>query len=363
MMRFRVAALLMLGIAMLLGQNAFAQDANASVVVLKFGQTGIEQEVMDHFYLELHEVIRAHQSMQVAAGGEVTINDLILMAGCDEPTAECLSGLQDFIEGDYIVFGSVEKSADIYSFVIRVFDFRSGAFLHDGKVRTLQGDAAWIRRGMASVIEGVFYGDVGQINVVAEGASSAHVLIDGVERGMAPLNLSELALGEIDVTVRSETGEEKTERLLLRHNRVEQVRIRFDVMDVEAPIAAKSGNPYLLPAIAVTAVGVAGVVVGLVGQTQLSALESDANTLVRGRTALQEDEVSRAASLQEDMNGAHTLRVIGFSAGGVALAAGAGLFYKAFAGNPDAAPALAASLQDRVKLHVGPTGFALGGSF
>lgn len=362
MMRFRAAGLLILGIGLLLGQAAFAQGADGSVVVLKFTQTGVEQEVMDQFYLELHEVIRAHPSMKITAGGEVTIDDLILMAGCAEPTADCLAGLQDFIEGNRIVFGSVDKNADLYSFAIRVFDFPSGAFLDDGSVRTLQGDGSWIRRGMTSVIEGVFYGDVGQVSVVVEGASSAHVLIDGVERGMAPLSLSELALGEVDVTVRSETGQEKTERLLLRHNRTEDLRVRFEATDLGAPVAARSGNPYLLSAIAVAAVGVAGIVVGFVGQTQLSALESDAGALVGGRTALREDEVSRAASLQDDMNGAHTLRVIGFSAGGVALAAGAGLFYKALAGNPDAAPP-SVSLQEGLKWNIGTTGFAVGGSF
>ncbi|MFU8804781.1 MAG: hypothetical protein ACNA8W_13280 [Bradymonadaceae bacterium] len=363
MMRIRVAASLLIGIALLFGGSAFAQDGN-SVVVLKFTALDVDQEVMDHFYMELHEHIQAHSEMNVAAGGEVTINDLTVMAGCDEPTTDCLVGLQDFVEGSRLVFGTVHRTNDVYVFDAQMFDFATGEFIREISGVTLQGDQGWIRRGTPAIVEGLLYGDVGELSVEVSGSDSAHVLVNGQERGLAPVTLTGLALGETIVVVRNAEGEEKMERVILRRNRAEELEIVFDSSDSVAEPGAVSGttNSFLIPAIAVSAVGVAGIVVGFVGQTQLSGLENEANTLVGGRSALNENEVNRAATLQNDMNSAHTLRVLGFSVGGVALAAGAGLFYKAFAGSEDKAPA-AASLLEGMEVHIGPTGMAVGGSF
>jgi hypothetical protein len=362
MMRFCAAASLMLGMSMVFAPNALAQGGSSSVVVLKFGHSNVDQDLMDHFYLELHQAIRSHATMDIAAGGEVTIDDLLITVGCDEPTPDCLAGLQDFVEGDRIVFGTVSRSGDAHSFSIHLFDFASSAFLYDGKPLLLQGDRAALRRGVGPMVETVLYGEVGQLRVSAEGASSAHVLVNGVERGLAPVTLTELPFGDTEITVRNQDGEERSESVVLRYGRVEEFTARFDApMRKDLPVA-REGNPFLLPAIAVTTLGVAGVVVGLVGQTQLSALESDASSLVAGRTALRQDEVSRAAALQEDMNSAHTLRVVGFSVGGVALAAGAGLFYKALSSGEDRAPAVA-SHSRRLQWGVGPSSVMVGGSF
>src|SRR5690554_6582279 len=74
--------------------QAQAQDSPADVVVLRFATSEVDQAVMDQFYTELHGALESTDEMKLAPGGEVTIDDLVMMGGCSTPDAGCLAGLQ-----------------------------------------------------------------------------------------------------------------------------------------------------------------------------------------------------------------------------------------------------------------------------
>ena len=310
--------------------SAYAQDAPAEpaeVVVLRFANSEVDQAVMDRFYTELHDALEATEAMTLAPGGEVTIDDLVMMAGCSTPDEACLAGLQDFVAGERLVYGSIERSDDVLMFSMYLFDFKTGAFLQRIEEKTLRGDDAWVSRGIPAVVEHFVWGESARVEVRVSGGAEVDVSLDGEVVGQGSQSLDAVAPGEAVVSAKTQDGEQRIERVILRRGENPAVFFTFESAIDEAPAVASRGS--LLPGVGLAALGVAGVVMGVVGQSQLGGLEADAEALVNGRRALAPGEVSRAEELQSQMDRAHTMRVIGFSAGGLALAAGGYLIVRA----------------------------------
>ncbi|TXD37702.1 hypothetical protein FRC98_08420 [Lujinxingia vulgaris] len=316
--------------------QAYAQDAPdapAEVVVLRFANSEVDQAVMDRFYTELHDALEATEEMTLAPGGEVTIDDLVMMGGCSTPDAACLAGLQDFVAGERLVYGSIQRSEDVHMFSMYLFDFKTGEFLQRIEEKTLRGDDAWVARGLPAVVEHFVWGESAEVQVEVGGGADVEVRLDGEAVGQGSQTLKDVAPGEAVISARSEDGEQLIERVILRRGENPAVYFTFENAIDEAPAVASSGS--LLPGVGLAALGVAGVVVGVVGQSQLGGLEADAEALVAGRSAISPGQVSRAEELQSQMDRAHTMRVIGFSAGGLALAAGGYLIVRALGAADD----------------------------
>lgn len=325
--------------------TALAQEAS-DVVILRFDTVDVDQAVMDQFYSELHQAVEAQEGWNLGPGGDVTIQDLLLVAGCDSLSPDCLGLLQDFVAGDQILFGAVERSDDIHMFSIRLFDFESGEFKREIAEQTFRGDETWIAQGVPAVIEHFIYGTTASLQVDIAGHPETEVRVNGELVGQGPTTLDGLSPGEVVVIVSSPDGEEQMDRTILRHGELAELAFEFEG-DFGSPIkpppavASRSG---LIPGFALAGVGVAGLVVGIMGHSQLVATESEANTLVGGRQHLYESEVSRAQELQEKMNSAQTMRVVGLSVGAVGIAAGGALIFKALtSGGAQDSPALSST--------------------
>ncbi len=369
-MGYRAILMFTLTLILAWSSQAFAQDkTGASVVVLKFNTTGVEQELTDLFFLELHEQIRAHQEMHVAGSGEVTIQDLMLMAGCSEPTADCMKGLSDFIEGDRVVFGSISKANEAYNFNVSMFDFKQGRYMRELKDFSLTGNVRDVQAQLPVVAEALFYGNVGVLEVSVEGTGAARVFVNDVDKGRTPLSLSELPLGEVTVTVWGDDESEHSETVILRHDQPAEVVFAIDAPTVVASGKSSSSTPYMVSGIALASIGVAGLVTAAIGHMDLEQLNNQASSmLASGQTAINSSQASKTQDLQADMNTAQTMRVVGISAGAVGIVAGSILLVKAFTsgGSDDVAPPVADSSTIR-NLRVAPStsgiGFSLGGNF
>lgn len=367
-------AILMFTLTLILAWNsqAFAQDkTGASVVVLKFNTTGVNQELTDLFFLELHEQIRAHQGMHIAGSGEVTIQDLMLMAGCSDPTVDCLKGLSDFVEGDRVVFGSISKTDETYNFNVSMFDFVQGRYLHELKDFTLTGDNRDVQTKLPAVAEALIYGNVGILDVSVKGSGAARIFVNNVDKGRTPLSLSELPLGEVTVTAWGDDESEHTETVILRRDQPAEV-----VFSIDAPTVVASGSssstPYLVSGIALASIGVAGLVTAAIGHMELEQLNNQASAMLATGppTAIHANQSDKAKTLQSDMDTAQTMRVVGISAGAVGIVAGTVLLVKAFTsgGSDDVAPPVAKASSSSVNnWRVAPStsgiGFSLGANF
>lgn len=305
------------------------------VVILRFDTFDVEQAVMDQFYAELHDAIDRQDSMQLADGGDVSMEDLLLMGGCESPSPECLGMLQDFVDGDHLIFGSVQRSDDVHMFSLRMFNFDNQSFTHEISDQTLRGDDSWLTNGIPAVIEHFFFGKTSSLHVAVEGQPQAEVRLNGNPAGQGTLSVDGLAPGEMVVVVSTPDGQEDMQRAILRHD--EETRMEFDFEAAEeVPGIVDPGTPdrpSILPGLALVGVGAAGLVVGVIGNSQLTAAEEAAADLVAGRQALDENQLSDAQDLQSDMNTAHTMRVVGFSAGAIGLAAGGAMLFVALTGD------------------------------
>ncbi len=326
---------------------AFAQDgkqdadsSGASVVLLQFETFNVDQKVMDEFYVTLHENVDAHEKMHVAPGGDVGINDLILTLGCEEANAECLRGLDQFVEGDRIVFGSVQHSEGVYLLSLQMFDFATGDFIREVTDETVEGDEEQVRRGIEAVIQGFLYGDIGELEVLVTGAEAPTVSFDGEELGRAPLRAEELPLGEHAVTLKTSDGREQSKKVVLKRGSASKVHFKFD----EAPGGSDStpvgSKAYIVPGWASVGIGTIGLVAGAIGTVQVGSFESEASSMVCGDALCSAASPTRANKLQDDMDSAYTMSMIGYSVAAVGLAAGGYLLYEGyFGGSTESAPA------------------------
>ncbi|MFP4597877.1 MAG: PEGA domain-containing protein [Persicimonas sp.] len=343
----RLIATGLVALLVMLALPAFAQDgkedadsSGASVVILQFETFNVDQEVMDQFYVALHDNVDAHEEMHVTSGGDVSIDDLILTLGCEDANTECLRRLDEFVDGDRIVFGSVQHSEGVYLLTLEMFDFDEGEFVRQVTDETVEGDGEQVRRGIEGVIQGFLYGDVGELEVSVTGAEAPTVSFDGEELGRAPLKAEDLPLGEHAVTLKTSDGREQSKKVVLKRGSASKVRFEFD----EAPDGSEStpvgSKGYIVPGWGAVGVGTIGLLAGVVGTVQVGSFESEASSMVCGDALCSAASPSRANKLQDDMDSAYTMSMIGYSVAAVGLAAGGYLLYEGyFGGSAESAPA------------------------
>ncbi len=320
-----------------LASTANAQDSE--VVILKFETFESDAGVVEDFYSTLESGIDDHPDLKVKKGGELTIQDLILTAGCDAPTAKCLGGLKEVVGADQLVFGSIQQSDDVFLFTIRNFDFAEGAFVREVTDQTVQGDLSEVKRALPAIVDNFLYGPVGTLEISVVGAKEAEILFNGEKMGFAPTTLENLPLGEHAVTLRTDDGEEKTETIVLRHNEPGSLEFTFGEPVEEIPEVATDDAPSTLPGWILVGVGVVGVGVGVVGLIQESGVNSDFDALCSkpgnvcdGSNASLSSpaDAAEAQDLTDQGSSAQTLQLIGFSVGGAAIVAGAILLVRAY---------------------------------
>lgn len=362
----RLAAWLLCAITVLLAMTspAYAQQSKR-VTILKFETFDVDTEVMDLFYKTLNESIAEHPDKEIASGGEVTINEMIVTVGCEGPTPECLIQLKDFVDADQLLFGSVQRSENIHLFTLRLFDFETGQFAAEVEDQTVEGDRSKLEVAIPALVDSVFYGEVGQLEVSLEGAPEAEVLFDGEPRGRAPARLEGLPLGEHVVTVKSPDGEEQSKTVILR--RGEPARLMFNLggaSEPESPRGPLVKRPLVIPGWALAGAGLVGIGLGVQQRMELKQLDDAAAAVYSGRPCecAQEDEISDIKARQEDMDRALTRSNIAFTAGAVGLVAGGAILALAYSSEPKGAPAEASRQADR-KLRLGLAPARRGGAF
>lgn len=385
-MRTRLlATLAFLAAFLLFASPAFAQDEGASVVILKFDLLDVPESTTNAFYNALEAAINGAPEMNVKAGGEVGMQDLLLTVGCEEPTPDCLTGLRDFVDADRIVYGTIQRSEDVTLFTVRMFDFAEGRFVRETADQTVQGTEENVQEAIPAVVEAFVYGDTGVLTVDVSGADNAEIFFDGEKVGVAPMTLENLPLGQHAVSVKTRDGDEQTEKVLLRNAQPSSIAFDFEGGSVggDGPIADSAGPSSVPGWIAVT-VGAVGAGVGVYGLLEESSVESDldarcgagnefGNVCSGSDAALASDaEAAEIQSLIDQGGTARTLQLAGFSVAAVGFVVGGYLLYSAYSADPveesDANAGVDADDEPTVEnvqfgFAPGPDGFSVGVGF
>lgn len=343
-------------ITVALAGPVLAQDGGekqgTSTVILQFEKMDVPQEVMDAFYLSLNEQINQQSTMHVVQGGEVTIEELVLTVGCDSQDPSCLASLSDFVDAERMVFGSIQRSEDIYLFSLKMFDFAEQRVVNKISEQTVEGDVGTVKNVIPAIIENFLHGDVGRVEVKVDGGSEPRVYFDGEKMGPAPTILKNLPLGQHVVSVKTSDGEEKKRTVVLRKDQPSRVAFSFG----KDPMAGQGGNkggnqggdtraggPSIVPGLAVTGVGVAGVVFGLVSNLQVNKLNQEAENALSqsdaGETYVRGGELSSSEGNPDEhvsmTKSAGVRAAIGYSVGAVGLGVGGYLLFRALSSNPE----------------------------
>lgn len=320
--------------------TAIADEAPAvsQVVIVDLESDGVDDAVMDSFYGDLRTIIDDTESMAVSETGDISMGDLTLMAGCDSPTPECLVMLGDFVDGDMILFGSVDQGLDSLTFDVSLFDFTEGTMVREISESLSSTEDDWIADGIPAIGEHLLFGATASLTVNVDD-SDAQIRVNGDSVGTGSATVDELGPGEIVVLIRDSDGAEQQERVIVRHEEQAELDVSFSpaVADIDEPDSVD--GPSLVPGLAASGVGVAGVVLGFVAQSQLSSARDDASALRAedGPWLHSRDDVSAAHDLQSDMDSANTMRFIGFTGGALGLGAGGFLLFRALTADTPAA--------------------------
>jgi len=359
---------------------ATAQDSGAGdsggvgTVILNFEKRKVSGDVMETFYESLESTVDASDEMKTVPGGEVTIQEMIVTAGCQEPNAECLSGLGDYVEGQRMIFGSIKRSGEAYLFTFRMFDFAEKKFVRRATEQTVEGDPATVKEAIPGVVEGFIHGDVGTVRVSARGVDGeAKVYFDGERVGTAPTRLEDMPLGQHAITVETASGAEKTKLVILRKDG--EASVAFDFVE-GVPVGARgtdtgSGSSPVLGYTA-AGVGIAGLVVGIVGQIENAdavdeseALRCNGGDTICNPPGAQQRTAGELAALAEDRDSRVTntavISTVGYSVGLIGLGTGGYLLYRHFSGSSNGGESTSkAASVDSVQLRPGPDGVQMG---
>lgn len=308
--------------------GSVAAQEDATVEVVDFETADVDEEVTDAFYGHLQEVFAGRDGVTVGDVANVSMDELLLMAGCNAPDTECLTTIGDLVEADRLVFGSIERSDDVLMFSLNFFDFEAGEMIREVSEQTLRGDRDWLADGMPAVAEHLVYGPTATVHIEAPGAPEAQLRVNGETVGTGSATVDDVSPGEVVVLARAGDDEEQKERFILRHDEERDVQLDFadEVDDIDDPgVASRS----LTPGLALTGAGVAGTVLGMVGQIRLSSANADADNLIGDRGAVDPDERDQLDDLDSRMTTGNTMRWLGFGTGIAGLAGGGFLLYRA----------------------------------
>lgn len=311
-------------------ERAPANQGDKRIVVLKFETFNTSTEVMDLFYRSINERIKVKPGSSMVAGGEVTLSELLLALGCDEGSPECLSSLSSMVNADQMIFGTVQRSENVHLFTLKLFDFKEKVFVRTIEDETIEGDVEKLKEGIPALVEALLYGDVGVVDINVDGAQSPDVFFDGEKVGKAPVQLTDLPLGEHVIKLRTINGNESTKRIILRQGSPSKLSFSFqEITDPNANLTAGNSSPLILPGWVSVGVGVAALGFGAYNYMTLSDLEDQASAAYKNTRAVDPDDRSKIESdinsRQDEMNSAYTRMNIGLSVGIAGVVLGTGL--------------------------------------
>jgi hypothetical protein len=304
--------------------EAWAQED--TIDILAFETFDTSDEVMKIFYDALEEGISGHPEMKVVDGANVTLPDMLLTLGCTDGVETCLPTLSGVLPVNKIAFGSVQRSDDIFLFTIKMYNLDQKAFTHVIEDQTVKGDIDRLKMVVPAIIDSMLYGPVGKMTVNLAGASSAEVFFDGRKLGEAPRQFGDLPLGEHVVTVRT-NGQEESRTVIVERGEPLTIDVKFDGALDDPTSGGSASNPYAVPAYATLGVGVAGLVVGALGQVQLGGQEDEAQSLYGGRDSVSPAEQADVLERRQAMNASYTQMMVGYSVGAAGLVGGAALLF------------------------------------
>jgi|GEM_PF-3070803 len=324
---------------------AFAQDdkqaqANtgeeSQVVLLKLMSVDAAEPIVEYLSRTLQEAIDAHPKLKVGAQVDTSINEMVLVLGCEASSTQCLSGLSDFVEGDQIVFGSIRQAEGVYLISLKQFDFATGTFLSDITDATVEGDPDAIKAGMNRIVDSLLYQNAGELEIAANGAPNAQAYFNDQKVGALPTKLEGLPLGEHTVTVETADGRRESRQVTLNRGKVAKVVINFDAPGALAIEDAPSdSSAYLVPGWASVGIGTVGLVAGIIATVQLSSYSSEADSMICGSALCPNSSASQANRLQSNMDTAYTMSIVGYSVAALGFAVGGYFLYNGYSDTPD----------------------------
>lgn len=187
---------------------AFADD---SVVILGFQSL----EGDDDFALSLSGALR-HAATQISdwdvSDREVTLDQMSLAHGCDEPNAACMAQIAGTLESDRVIFGTIMRTSNSGDFdfevTVQIYDARAGEIAETitDRIPRVRSDIDQLRARVDRYVEQLAGTVSSGVLVVASNVEGAEVFVDGDSLGFIVGGelRSQLPAGDHEIDVRSD---------------------------------------------------------------------------------------------------------------------------------------------------------------
>ena len=347
-MKRTLTTLLVTGTVLASAMGVAVADEPQRVIVVELDVHDVAPGLMDEVYSQLRSTIAEDPGLEVAETGDISMGDLLMLTGCAEPTPDCLAMASDFVDGDQIIFGMVSQRDDRLGFDLSRYDFASGAMIREIEDQSVRGDDAWLRSGIAGVVDHIVHGPTATVSVTVSDAQDAQIRVNGAAVGSGSVVVEDVAPGEVIVMAMDGDGSEAQERLIVRHQEQAEITLTLgdEVIEIEdpGPVVIK---PSLIPGLAVTGAGVGALVFGFMQHSSFNSSEAEGLSFWGDGTYLTDSNDIAAYEDIMDSNRRHNmLRRTGWGLGAVGVAAGGFLLFRALTADPiylDDHPASASS--------------------
>lgn len=209
-LRVGVALWAMMLIALVSMGTAAADDTEEPVDVAVFELTGdgVDEELLETFSAILRQEAQQHRGYSLANPAAMQRDEIALVVGCDPDEAECLRQMAEYVDGQVLIFGDVERQGSALKLGIDILETQAGQDpVRFERVIEASGDpVVSFRRNVEEIFSNL--GDLAKTHLMVESPDDDLVIyLDDEEIGRGEVERRGLAPGHYQIRVGD--GEER----------------------------------------------------------------------------------------------------------------------------------------------------------
>ena len=195
-----IAALIFVAVS---SSTAWAQEVEpVDVAVFELTGQGVDEELRETLTSVLRQEARQHRGYSLATPAAVRRDEVAVLIGCDPDQTECLRQMADYVEGQVLIFGEVERRGRALAISIDILDAQTGE--EPVRVESLIDGSRDPVMAFRREVEDIFKGmdSIGETHLVVEAPGDDIVIrLEGVEVARGKLERRGMRPGTYRITV------------------------------------------------------------------------------------------------------------------------------------------------------------------
>ncbi len=218
--RVMVALMVVVGLGWVVPSVAEAQEKVSVTVFELTAGDGVDAQERQTLSGVLRQEAQQHDGYALANSASLERGEIALIAGCDPDDVECVKTMGDYVDGQVLILGNVERQGDRMSLMVDVVDLRrEGDPVQVQRIFDPQGDAVVNFRSQAEAIFDRLDSGAKTHLVVEAPGEGIQVYLDGIYLGDHKVERRGLEAGDYELELRQGAEVVYAERVSLEVGR------------------------------------------------------------------------------------------------------------------------------------------------